>query len=594
MRTWPGLLIAVLFAATCHGQEASSTPAELASAAQLAGLWQAKRVFEPPIEGPLRIVRSDAGWAGEIAGRTAPVQGSHDSIRFELPEGAGTFLGVLADSESRIIGHWIQPGTDAGGPYASPVVLLKKAPGDWRGTVSPLEIDMTFYLVVKLRDDGSAGIYLRNPERNVGYFQFPVDRLERDGNAVKLVASGQDGKPERVLLEGRYDPENDRISIYFPSRGGTYDFRRIGEQEPSDFYPRGRPPTKYAYSPPPRHDDGWRTASLEEVGIDRAVITKFIQKLIDTPMDSAEAPEVHGVLIARHGKLVLEEYFHGEHRERPHDTRSAGKSLAADIAGAAMQAGYDLNVSTPVYTAMNGGVIPPDLDQRKRALTLEHLLTMSSGFDCDEDNESSPGYEDNMNVPDVYRATLELPMVRPPGEKAVYCSVGANLAGGVVARAARQPSLPLFHRLIADPLGIGRYYMGVTPTHDYYLGGGARLLPRDFLKLAQVHLDGGVWNGKQIYSPDWSRKATSPLVRFFETSKSRYGYLWWVYDFPYGERTVRAYFASGNGGQLSIGIDELDLAIVFYAGNYNDWETGLVALKEYIPQDILPAVQGGR
>ena len=280
--------------------------------------------------------------------------------------------------------------------------------------------------------------------------------------------------------------------------------------------------------------------------------------------------------------------------EKAHDTRSAGKSLASDLAGAAIQAGYDLDASTPVYAAMNGGVVPPSLEPRKRAMTLEHLLTMSSGFDCDEDDENSPGNEDNMKGPDVYRATLDLNLVRAPGEKAVYCSVGANLAGGVVARAARVPSLQLFQRLIAEPLSIDRYYLGVTPTHDYYMGGGAQLLPRDFLKLAQVHVDGGTWHGKRIYSTEWSRKATSPLVRFFEESKSRYGYLWWLYDIPYRGRTVRAYFASGNGGQLSIGIDELDLAIVFYAGNYNDWETGLVALKELLPQDILPAVQDVR
>ena len=109
------LILALLFAATCHGQVSSNTPAETASAAQLAGLWQAKRVFGPQIEGTLRITRGAAGWTGEIAGMSVPVRVSHDGITFELPDSAGTFLGVLADGESRIVGHWIQPGTDTGG-----------------------------------------------------------------------------------------------------------------------------------------------------------------------------------------------------------------------------------------------------------------------------------------------------------------------------------------------------------------------------------------------------------------------------------------------------------------------------------------------
>ena len=63
-------------------------------------------------------------------------------------------------------------------------------------------------------------------------------------------------------------------------------------------------------------------------------------------------------------------------------------------------------------------------------------------------------------------------------------------------------------------------------------------------------------------------------MRFSETSRARYGYLWWIFDYPYQGRKVRSYFASGNGGQLSIGIDELDLAIVFQGGSYNDWDNG--------------------
>ena len=594
MTTWLRLLPALMCLATWQatGSPVSSEAPE--SAERLAGLWQGQRIFGPLVSGTLRITRSAAGWNAEIAGRSGPVRAEENLISFECPGGQGRFLGRLAPDGARIQGHWIQPGNDAGGPFASPVVLSRAAADDWRGEVTTLPMEMTFYLVAKPGTDGALDIFLRNPDRNVGYFQVPVDRLERKGNAVKLIARGQDGKPDRVVLEGRYDPGNDRLSIDIPSRGGTYDLRRVGADEPSDFYPRGRPSVPYTYQPPPRWNDGWETASVDDVGIDRAAISKFIQKLVDTPMDSAKAPEIHGVLVARHGKLVLEEYFHGHHRELAHDTRSAGKSLASDLAGAAIEAGYGLGATTPVYATMYGSKLPPGLDPRKRAMRLEHLLTMSSGFDCDEDDENSPGYEDKVTGPDVYRATLELPMVRAPGEKAVYCSVGANLVGGVVARAAKEPSLELFQRLIADPLGFGRYYIGVTPTNDCYLGGGARLLPRDFLKLAQVHLDGGLWHGRRIYPADWSRQATSPLTRFSEESKARYGYLWWLYDIPYRGRTVRAYFASGNGGQFSFGIEELGLAVVFYGGNYNDWDSGYAALKEFLPQGILPAVQEGR
>lgn len=384
------------------------------------------------------------------------------------------------------------------------------------------------------------------------------------------------------------------MAIYFPNRGGTFDFRRVTPNEVSDFYPRGRPSVPYVYAPPPAFDDGWSTSSLEDVGISRDSIEKFIRVIINTPIDSISTPEIHGVLIARHGKLVLEEYFHGENREKPHDTRSAAKSLTATLIGAAINAGVPLKVSSPVYQVMNGGTFPPDLEPRKRALTLEHLLTMSSGLDCDDSDPNSSGREDYMvdesGEPDYYKYTMALKMIREPGEKAVYCSVQPNLAGGVLKHTSGRSLLELMQTLIAEPLQIKRYFMPLTPTGDVYMGGGVRFLPRDFMKLGQLHINGGTWNGRRVLTSEWSHRATSPL---YELRKLKYGYLWWVIEYPYNGRTVRAFFAGGNGGQMVMGIPELDLVLAFYGGNYND-PALFVSQRVYVPQYILPAVVESR
>ncbi len=395
------------------------------------------------------------------------------------------------------------------------------------------------------------------------------------------------------------------MSIYFPSRGETFDFKRVGANKTSDFYPRGRPTVPYIYAPP-AFDDGWQTDSLESVGISRARIEKFIQTIIDTPIDSVGAQEIHGVLIARHGKLVLEEYFHGENRDKPHDTRSAAKSLTATLVGAAVKAGVPVGVSSPVYKVMNDGAFPSNLDPRKKALLVENLLTQNSGLDCDDADEKSPGNEqkllDQTEQPDYYKYTLDLKMIRNPGEKAVYCSVQANLIGGVLQRAAKQSLPVLFQNLLAEPLRIKRYYLPLTPTGDAFTGGGVRLLPRDFMKIGQLHLDGGAWNGRRILTPEWTRCATSDLVEMKQTlafnwktnkiemGTRKYGYLWWIEDYPYKGRTIRAFFAGGNGGQIVMGIPELDLVIAFYGGNYADRAT-FTSQWNYVPQYILPSVE---
>lgn len=567
--------------------------AQAHSAQELVGLWQAKSRFGPDVRGTLLVIQSNGQWHAEIAGRMAPLKLAGETIAFELPDGNGAFQGKFASSRTKIVGHWIQPATiDGGTPYASPVTLTKDKQNIWSGEVSPLNDAITFYLMIKARPDGSVGVFLKNPERNLGRF-IRVDHLEREGETIKLFAANSGSEKGLVLAEGKYDADSKILSIYFPRVGWTFDFRREGEA--SDFYPRGRPTMPYVYASPLALGDGWQTASLEDVGISRSGIEKFIRMLIDTPIDSVSSPEIHGVLVARHGKLVLEEYFHGEHRDKPHDTRSAAKSLTSDLFGAAVKAGIPVSVSTSVYGTMNGGAFPSDLDPRKKSLTVENLLTMSSGLDCDDADEKSPGNEQTMQQqteqPDYYKYTLDLKMIRNPGEKAVYCSVQPNLVGGVLSRAAKQSLPVLFQNLIAEPLQIKRYYMNLTPTGDAYMGGGVRFLPRDFMKLGQLHLNDGVWNGRRILTPEWSRRATSPLYELPSyKSKVGYGYYWSVTEYPYKGRTVKAFFAGGNGGQVVIGIPELDLVIAFYGGNYAD-AVAYTSGQIYVPQHILPAIE---
>ena len=284
-------------------------------------------------------------------------------------------------------------------------------------------------------------------------------------------------------------------------------------------------------------------------GIDRAAVEHFIQMIIDMPMDSVDTPQVHGLLIARHGGLVLEEYFHGEHRDKLHDTRSAAKSLTATIVGAAMQAGAPLRLSTPVYQIMNGDALPAGLDPQKRALTLEHLLTMSSGFFCDDQNPDAPGNEETMqdqtDEPDYYRYTLKVPMASAPGEKAVYCSANPNLALGVVSRATGESPLYTFDRLLGGPMKIHRYGWPLDPAGHPYGGGGVQFLPRDFMKLGQLMLNGGTWRGRRLLSRDFVARASSPLSRL---GNRGYGFLWWGLDYPYKDRTIHAFSALGSGG----------------------------------------------
>jgi CubicO group peptidase (beta-lactamase class C family) len=207
---------------------------------------------------------------------------------------------------------------------------------------------------------------------------------------------------------------------------------------------------------------------------------------------------VHSILVARRGRLVLEEYFFGFDRETPHDLRSAGKTFASVMLGAAMMKGVRISPEMPIYDlfASRGPFANPD--PRKAKITLAHLMTHTSGFACN-DNDRSPGNEDTLQTqtaePDWWRYTLDLPMAHEPGVRYAYCSANMNLVGGALTIATKTWLPEFFDQTVARPLDFGRYYWNLTSTDDGYLGGGAWLRPRDLLKVGQTYLDGGVWRG---------------------------------------------------------------------------------------------------
>lgn len=557
---------------------------------EFVGLWRAQQRFGPDARGPLILERSATGWTADFMGRIHPVRVDGQTLSFDLDNNEGAFTGRLQRGDRIITGHWTSPNSKVNGfRYASPVRLESDGANRWRGSVQPRHDEFTLYLMVDKRADGALGAYLRNPERNIGVFNN-IDRLERSGNKVRLIGRAMGTEAESALFTGEYDRDNGILVMPFPNRGGTYDFRRDFDDS-SGFYPRGRKSGRYTYRPPPARDDGWPTATLDEVGIDRSGLEKFIQMIVDMPIDSVRTPEIHGVLLARHGKLVLEEYFHGEHRDKLHETRSAAKSLTASLVGAAMEAGMPVALSTPVYATMFGGAIPVNTEPSKRAMTLEHLLMMRSGYFCDDSNPDAPGNEDKMldqaEEPDYYRYTLRLPLDREPGAKGVYCSIDPNLALGVVARATGEPVMDTFDRLLGEPMQIATYAWPLSPAGQPYGGGGMQVLPRDFMKLGQLMLNGGTWRGRRILSADFVSRAAAPL---HDLGSIQYGLLWWNMEYPYNGRKVRAFFAGGNGGQVVMVVPELDLVVATYGGNYSD-RAGLRVQQEYVPSFILPAVR---
>lgn len=597
MRTFGHLLLASVLVSLLISSGVRISTAQSDSVQQLAGLWKARKRFGPDARGPLIIQKEGAAYIADMMGRRIPVRIDHGELTFDLPDNQGTFRGRL--EAKNILGHWFRPGTLVNGGdrtslvAASPVLLKPGGPNRWNGHVDPAQDEFAFYLFVEKQPDGSVRVLLRNPQRDFGS-QIGAERLTLEGNVVKLIGKRRGERNDRELATGTFDPANQVLTLFFLNRGLSYDFMRDGDD--SDFYSRGKNPGRYEYRPPLGRDDGWPAGTLEEANIDRAAIEKLIQMISETREATVDTPQIHGILIARHGKLVLEEYFHGFSRDMLHNTRSGSKSVTATLVGAAMQAGAPLKLSSPVYQVMNGGTFPQDLEPQKRMMTLEHLLTMSSGFFCDDNNPDAPGRENLMweqtEERDFYRFYMKLPLDREPGAKAVYCSGDPNLALGMLGRATGEFPLYTFDRLIGVPMKIDRYSWGLDGARNPYGGGGSEFLLRDFMKFGQLMLNGGTWQGRRILSRDFVARASSPLKDLGSLTFRKYGYLWWFRDYPYRERKVYAFAALGAGGQNVMVIPELDLVLASFSGSYATKGYRRFS-DELIPEYILPAVREG-
>lgn len=369
------------------------------------------------------------------------------------------------------------------------------------------------------------------------------------------------------------------LTFYCPSIGAT-------QKTPQpDSNIQSQP--EYIYRIPEKINDGWETSSINKEDINSAIINDLLQALLNKKYKN-----IHSILIIKNGKLVLEEYYSGYDRTKFHQIRSATKSIGSILTGIAIDKGFIPNANEKIYSHFKSYEPEKKWDERIKDITIKHLLTMTSGYDCD-DHKSNFACEQNMyKSKDWVEYAVNLPMANRPGEYWAYNSTSLSLIGELISKKSNMTIPDFANKYLFKPMCITDFQWGFSPKGKAWLAGNARMKPRDMAKFGYMVLNGGMWQDKQIISTKWLKESTSKYVALknmkIHGGNYNYGYLWWLAKLTVKKQSVDIIAASGNGGQIIAIIPEFEIVAVFTGGNYN---SPLEAQPvEMLIQYIIPAV----
>ncbi len=287
---------------------------------------------------------------------------------------------------------------------------------------------------------------------------------------------------------------------------------------------------------------------------------------------------IHHLFVVRHGYVVLDTPFFPHDGNAPHDVASCTKSIVSTAVGRAYSEDRIASMTDPLLGFFPGET-PKDADARKRAMTLEHALTMKTGLAC----EASPTEQtlllmqrsENWNV-----FTLALPMEGSPGAEWKYCSPVSHLLSGVVTASTGATAEALLTESVFKPIGIGKVLWPKDPRGLSIGYGDLRMHAEDLARIGFLYLHDGEWDGVRILNEAWLKSALEDHSGLQGPDRDGYGYQWWTTN-------DGAFYASGRGGQFLFVHPAADLIVVTLGGARPRQIPEYVAL---LHDQLLPAI----
>ncbi|MBW7961630.1 serine hydrolase [Bradyrhizobium sp. BR 10261] len=327
----------------------------------------------------------------------------------------------------------------------------------------------------------------------------------------------------------------------------------------------------------------WQTSTPEEQGMDSAALAKLLDFGATRSLDS--------LLVVRHGRIVLDAYYAPYAADIPHRINSATKAVIGTLVAIARKDGLLDSFDHPMLDFFGDRAIA-NVDDRKKAITIQNLLDMTSGLDWKEPLDGRPDTMIQMSrEQDWTQFVLDRPMSSTPGDIFNYNSGGTHVLSAIIAKLAGMNTADYAKAKLFGPLGISVSNWWRDPEGIPIGGFGLALLPRDMAKIGYLYLRSGEWENKSLLPLDWIDKVNHATVNMNmpRAPDLRYSNLFWALP----EKNV--FIADGYHCQLIMVLPRLDIVAVTTArdfcplGRLADLIAGAVKSETALPPDAAGA-----
>ncbi len=263
------------------------------------------------------------------------------------------------------------------------------------------------------------------------------------------------------------------------------------------------------------------------------------------------------IVVLHKGQLIAEQYAPGFDRDTPQLSWSMAKSVTNALVGILVKQGkLTLNDRAAVAEW-------DDPNDPRHAITLDHLMRMSSGLDWNE-FYALPSSATNMLFKDASMAATAAAVstAAKPDEVWNYSSGTTNIISRIIREQLDDdsywafPQQALFHKI-----GISRAIWEPDASGTFVGSSYLWMTPRDWARFGLLYLNDGIWNGERILPEGWVDYSSSPTPA---APNGIYGAQFWRNGNPgkFPDIPTDTYYASGYQGQGVMIIPSKELVIV--------------------------------